>query len=67
MATGVSQGANGQYQYSGLGRCVCLRDTLGWGCRSGDCGVDDGAEAKGRASKGSADEDGRKKRRGRAS
>lgn len=61
VATGVPEGTKRQYQYPGLGRCVRLRHTLGWGCRVSDCGVGDGAEAEGRAGTKDADEDGGKK------
>lgn len=65
VATGVSKGAKGQYQYSGLGRCVRLRNKLGRRGGDGDCSIGDGAGAEGRDEKGEADGDGRQKRRGR--
>lgn len=61
VAAGVPKGAKRQCQYSGLGSCVRVRHTLGWGCHISGCGAGDGAEAEGRAGTEDADEDGRKK------
>ena len=67
MATGVSEGAKGQCEYPGLGRCVRLCNTVGRGSDDRGCGLADAAETEGRARNGDADEDERKKWWGRES